>query len=172
MQENKQIIINNVDVSECSELMTDLNCFKTEWHSYRNGDYTYEKCSDHPECCYKKVMARLTNKEKEYEELRQYHNKCCQEFEKEKQNLIDKYNQLSRDFYSGKYCNTEKCELLNDKQKDKNQIKFEIYQELLTILNSTAGIYKNDSLDIRLQAGLEEAIFRLVKETMIGDEDV
>ena len=80
-------------------------------------------------------------------------------------------NQLSKDLHSGEFCNTEKGELLNDKQKEKNQIKFEIYQELLTILNSTSEIYKDDSLDIKLQAGLQEAIFRLVKEPMIGDED-
>ena len=80
-------------------------------------------------------------------------------------------NQLSKDLHSGEFCNTEKCELLNDKQKEKNQIKFEIYQELLTILNSTSEIYKDDSLDIKLQAGLHEAIFRLVKEPIIGDED-
>ena len=80
-------------------------------------------------------------------------------------------NQLSKDLHSGEFCNAEKCELLNDKQKEKNQIKFEIYQELLTILNSTSEIYKDDSLDIKLQAGLHEAIFRLVKEPMIGDED-
>ena len=118
-----------------------------------------------------KEKQKLILKEKELEELRQYHNKCCQEFEKEKQDLLDKYNQLSKDLHSGEFCNTEKCELLNDKQKEKNQIKFEIYQELLTILNSTSEIYKDDSLDIKLQAGLQEAIFRLVKEPMIGDED-
>ena len=60
-------------------------------------------------------------KTQECEELKEYHNKCCQEFEKEKQDLINKYNQLSRDFYSGKYCDAEKCQQLNQLKASKEQ---------------------------------------------------
>lgn len=64
--------------------------------------------------CYK----QLKRKENELEDLRQYHDKCCEEFKKEKQDLIDKYNQLSINFYNGDYCNTEHCNLLKAKEQE------------------------------------------------------
>ena len=66
---------------------------------------------------------QLKRKENELEELRQYHNKCCQEFEKEKKDLIAKYNQLSTNFYNGDYCNTEHCSLLNAKEQECEELK-------------------------------------------------
>ena len=64
------------------------------------------------------LQEQLKRKEQEYEDLRQYHNKCCEEFKKEKQDLIDKYNQLSINFYNGDYCNTEYCSLLKSKEEE------------------------------------------------------
>ena len=69
-------------------------------------------------------------KEQEYEKLRQYHNKCCEEFEKEKKEWLEKYNQVSRDFYSGKYCNAEKCQQL-DQLKAENEELRESVSELI-----------------------------------------
>lgn len=64
-------------------------------------------------------------KEQECEELRQYHNKCCEEFEKEKKEWLEKYNQVSRDFYSGKYCNAEKCQQLDQLKAENDELKFQ-----------------------------------------------
>lgn len=69
-------------------------------------------------CKYYKLYKQLKHKENELKELRQYHNKCCEQFKKEKQDLIDKYNQLSINFYNGDYCNTEHCSLLKSKEKE------------------------------------------------------
>ena len=50
------------------------------------------------------ILKQLKRNEQECEDLRQYHNKCCEEFEKEKKEWLEKYNQVSRDFYVGIYC--------------------------------------------------------------------
>lgn len=66
----------------------------------------------------KRLEEKLKAKEQEYEELRQYHNKCCEEFEKGKKEWLEKYNQISRGFYNGDYCNTENCSLLKAKEQE------------------------------------------------------
>lgn len=66
----------------------------------------------------KELQEQVKRKEQEYEELRQYHNKYCEEFEKEKKEWLEKYNQVSRDFYNGKYCNKENCNLLKAKEQE------------------------------------------------------
>ena len=94
-------IIDGVDVSEC------------KYYHYKGCSATGLRCEN---CtCYYKQLKR---KEEECEELRQYHNKCCTEFENEKQELLEKYNQVSRDFYNGKYCNKENCSLLKAKEQE------------------------------------------------------
>ena len=69
------------------------------------------------------LLKALQRKEQEYEELRQYHNKCCKEFENEKQALLEKYNQVSINFYNGDYCNTEHCSLLKAKEQECGELK-------------------------------------------------
>ena len=113
--DNKQIIIDGVDVSGCGHY-EDLNCF-----AYRDSCGYPLDCKDNPSCYYK----QLKRKEQECEELRQYHNKCCIEFENEKQELLEKYNQVSRDFYNGKYCNKENCSLLKAKEQECEELKGE-----------------------------------------------
>ena len=76
------------------------------------------RCDEIKNCPIKENFKQLQCKEQEYEELRQYHNKCCEEFEKEKQNLIDRYNQFSKDFFIGKYCKKEYCDLLKAKEQE------------------------------------------------------
>ena len=102
---DKQIIIDGCNVSGCE--------------NYRPKDrftcYPYIcNCHQKPDCYFK----QLARKEQEYEELRQYHNKCCKEFENEKQALLEKYNQVSINFYNGDYCNTEHCSLLKAKEQE------------------------------------------------------
>ena len=67
-------------------------------------------------------------KEQEYEELRKHHNKCCEEFEKEKKEWLEKYNQVSRDFYNGKYCDKENCNLLKTKEQECEELKNTVMQ--------------------------------------------
>lgn len=74
----------------------------------------------------KDTYLQLARKKQEYEELRQYHNKCCGEFENEKQNLIDKYNQFSKDFFIGKYCKKEYCDLLKAKEQECEELKKQV----------------------------------------------
>lgn len=83
-------------------------------------------CDEAEPCIYRianKLQEQLKRKEQEYEELRQYHNKCCEEFKNEKQNLIDKYNQFSKDFFIGKYCKKESCDLLKAKEQECEELK-------------------------------------------------
>ena len=114
---DKQIIIDGVNVSKC-------NYFNNTDKSYCEeccSEFGCAICNDRPNCYYK----QLVRKEEEYEELRQYHNKCCIEFENEKQELLEKYNQVSRDFYNGKYCNKENCSLLKAKEQECEELKGE-----------------------------------------------
>ena len=68
-------------------------------------------------------LEELYTIKQECERMRKYHNKCCEEFEKEKKEWLEKYNQVSRDFCSGKYCNAEKCQQLNQLKAEKEELK-------------------------------------------------
>lgn len=107
---DKQIIIDGVNVKDCKRRMGKDNYCR----------YYKRLCSENNfNCIWKKYLRR----EQEYEELRQYHNKCCEEFELEKQALLEKYNQVSKDFYNGKYCNKENCSLLKAKEQECEELK-------------------------------------------------
>lgn len=113
---DKQIIIDGINVSGC--IYFKMNN-KMPMCRACNSGIGSPYCEYHKDCYYK----QLKRKENELEELRQYHNKCCQEFKKEKQDLIDKYNQLSINFYNGDYCNTEHCSLLKSKEQECEELK-------------------------------------------------
>lgn len=102
----KRVIIDNVDVSEC------IYFYKNECN---NLNYTSCECNKYPNCYYK----QLKLKKYEYEDLRQYHNKCCKENAEKLEQWLDKFNQVSRDFFNGKYCNKEYCNLLKTNERDK-----------------------------------------------------
>lgn len=72
------------------------------------------------------LYKQLKAKDESYEELRQYHNKCCEDNAKELANWLEKYNQVSRDFYNGKYCNAEKCRLLKTKEQECEKLEEEL----------------------------------------------
>lgn len=119
--------IDGVDVSGC-----DFLAKKDDYCSYSGVTYTYkgqcmcsdeEMCKEHPKCFYKKVLKQLKRKEQEYEELRQYHNKCCEENAKKEAEWLEKFNQVSIDFYNGKYCNKENCNLLKAKEQECEELK-------------------------------------------------
>ena len=115
---NKQMI-DDVDVSECKYF-----CLNQMGNNCLNHNRGFSMNCNNNNCYYK----QLKRKQNELEELRQYHNKCCTEFEKEKQDLIDKYNQLSINFYNGDYCNTEHCSLLKSKEKKGERLEQTLIQ--------------------------------------------
>ena len=97
---NKKIIIDDIDVNAlCSDEIACMN--------------RYEVAR-----LFIKTVERLVTKEQENEELRQYHNKCCEENAKKLEEWLEKYNQVSRDFHNGKYCNEESCNLLKAKEQE------------------------------------------------------
>ena len=93
----------------------------------------------------KSLKEQRKRKENELEELRQYHNKCCEEFKKEKQDLIDKYNQLSINFYNGDYCNTVHCSLLKSKEKECERLEQTLIQikEIAEVISLPMGTGKS-----------------------------
>ena len=115
---NKQII-DDVDVSECKYF-----CLNQMGNNCLNHNKGFSMNCNNNNCYYK----QFKRKENELEELRQYHNKCCEEFKKEKQDLIDKYNQLSINFYNGDYCNTEHCSLLKAKEQECERLEQTLIQ--------------------------------------------
>ena len=115
---NKQMI-DDVDVSECKYF-----CLNQMGNNCLNHNRGFSMNCNNNNCYYK----QFKRKQNELEELRQYHNKCCTEFEKEKQDLIDKYNQLSINFYNGDYCNTEHCSLLKSKEKKGERLEQTLIQ--------------------------------------------
>ena len=114
---DKQIIIDGVPVQDCCY-------FDYENDGYKDSCYIHQNECSAQNCYYKQLKA----KEQEYEELRQYHNKCCEEFEKEKKEWLEKFNQVSIGFYNGDYCNTEHCSLLRAKEQECEELKKELHK--------------------------------------------
>lgn len=75
------------------------------------------------------TLRQLQAKEQELKELRQYHNKCCEENAKKLEEWLEKYNQVSRDFCNGKYCNKENCSLLQAKDQEYNRLKRDYFKQ-------------------------------------------
>ena len=99
-------------------------------------------------------------KEQEYEELRQYHNKCCKENAEKLEQWLEKYNQVSKDFYNGKYCNKENCNLLKTKEQECEELKKQLEQQK-ALTETYKACYRakhNDAKDelIRLKQEVKE----------------
>lgn len=103
----------------------------------------------------------IKTKEQENEELRQYHNKCCEENAKKLEEWLDKYNQISRDFHNGKYCNEENCNLLKNKEQElKNickafDIEYAIDEETGNLIGRCNKLYKKEQECNKLYIQLE-----------------
>lgn len=130
---NKKIIINDIDVNALNS--DEIACMNR-----------YEVAR-----LFVKIVERLVAKEQECEELRQYHNKCCTEFENEKQALLEKYNQVSINFYNGDYCNTEHCSLLKRKEQECEELKEEIkhYKQIAQYHGNLSVKYTNKSAKLK-----------------------
>ena len=120
-----EIIIDDIDVSGCEFLR---NCIIPDNYGCKIDD---SLCCDVGNCYYK----QLKRKEQEYEELRQYHNKCCEENAKKETEWLEKFNQISIGFYNGDYCNTEHCSLLRAKEQECERLKNERTVDLVKQLD-------------------------------------
>ena len=129
---NKKIIIDDIDVNALNS--DEIACMNR-----------YEVAR-----LFVKTVERLVNKEQENEELRQYHNKCCEENAKKLEEWLEKYNQISRDFHNGKYCNEENCNLLKAKEQElKNicqafDIEYAIDEETGNLIGRCNKLYKKE----------------------------
>lgn len=122
---------------------------------YENNGNPITKCSDVTNCFIKNLYKVSRENKQQYEELRQLHNSCCEEFKQEIDLRIDAYNKLSRDFFNSKYCDTEHCKLLQEKQQECEKLKFTIkHTGLLDLMNNNV-LYKNtfdEIMDLCLNA--------------------
>lgn len=110
---------------------------------YGNTSTSITKCSNIANCFIKDLYKQVQDKKQQYEELRQFHNSCCEEFKQEVNLRIDAYNKLSRDFFNSKYCNTEYCKLLQEKEKECEKLKFTLkHTGLLDLMNKNV-VLKN-----------------------------
>lgn len=107
---------------------------------YGNTSTSITKCSDVANCFIKNLYKQVQDKKQQYEELRQFHNSCCEEFKQEVNLRIDAYNKLSRDFFNSKYCNTEHCKQLQEKEKECKTLK-NVIQEFEKYIIKCIGLY-------------------------------
>ena len=155
--EHEPIYLDGVDVSGCKGFyIHDRSTTNIDYWMYGQCKSSKEYgcyCRNNPNCYFK----QLKRKEQEYEELRQYHNKCCKEFENEKQALLEKYNQVSINFYNGDYCNTEHCSLLKTKEQECEELKRklsnqeQLYQNEIEIYNKSCLQLRQENDDLYLE---------------------
>ena len=117
------------------------------------------------------LQEQLKRKQNELEELRQYHNKCCQEFEKEKKDLIAKYNQLSINCDNGDYCNTEQCSLLKSKEEECEKYK-QTLTKIIRFLKEDKKFARYSGYPIVLTSIVIEEIEKILKENDIKISEV
>lgn len=120
----EKTIINEIDVTECTYRIQNPHnlcmCASIINESGNIIELTrYVQCEYNPNCYFKQLARAI----KENEELRRYHNKCCKENTEKLEQWLEKYNQLSRDFYNGKYCNKENCSLLKAKAQECEELE-------------------------------------------------
>ena len=154
---SEEIIIDGIDVGKCNFLGVKL----TKKYMCTCGDIEF--CIDEPNCNYK----NWKRKQQECEELRKYHNKCCEEFEKEKKEWLEKYNQVSRDFYDGKHCNKENCNLLKAKEQEYKRLEVEAAQWESAFTLDTKLLDKEEARASKLEQQLDQ-----LKQILAGVEEI
>lgn len=170
---DKEIIIDGVDVSECEFLWKEklpkkvCNNGNLDCNCKANSDCRFKQLAraknkiDYMEIYIKTVEnarneleLELKRKNQEYEELRRHHNKCCEENTEKLKQWLEKYNQLSIDFYNGKYCNKENCGLLKAKEQEREE------------LNSDNHYFVNKIISLELLADKYELTFEEVEKNI------
>ena len=124
---------------DIEDLIENIDEFKEKYVTYRTNTLR---------TILVKTLDHIKRKEQECAELKEYHNKCCQDFKKEKQDLINKYNQLSRDFYNGEYCNVDKCKQLQIKTQE-----YEMLQQLENEEKEIIAELKTEKAKLEAQIG-------------------
>lgn len=124
--DKKEMIIDGVIYNKCNGCSLYDGNICTGARTYEdNAERDKRICDEHLASQFWVVFKQFKRKEQEYEELRQYHNKCYKENVEKLEQWLEKYNQLSRDFYNGKYCNKENCSLLKAKEQECKELKKE-----------------------------------------------
>ena len=142
---NKKIIINDIDVNTLNS--DEIACMNR-----------YEVAH-----LFVKIVERLVAKEQENEELRQYHNKCCEENAKKLEEWLEKYNQVSRDFHNGKYCNEENCNLLKAKEQECEYWQKELDKTHLLMLERQNELIKEREKNEKLEE-CNDTLFKAIEE--------
>ena len=116
---DEQVIIHNADVSKCMFFNKNHKEDDVQIKNYCELQHISCEEFEYANCYFKKWK----RKEQEYEELRQYYNKCCKENAKELEEILEKYNQISKDLYAKE----QECErlkkIINEAKNSKLDLK-------------------------------------------------
>lgn len=164
-------IIDNIDVSECEHLTEIQGCWLStcDYLKYK-GNITNEVCKYNPNCYYRQLQREkqisqeardtaikefnraeelktlLKRKEESYEELKQYHNKCCEDNAKELAEWFKEYNQSLRDFHKGNFCNIEKCQTLVHLKEENDKLRKRIITIFTCLIRANRANKIGDTL--------------------------
>ena len=101
-------------------------------------------------------------KDESYEELRQYHNKCCEDNAKKLEEWLEKYNQVSRDFHNGDFCNTEKCQQLAQLKEENNRLR----KRIVTIFDCLIKANRANMIDTTLWTDKITTLWDYIAQTL------
>ena len=121
---DKQIMINDVDVSRCDFLVKedDYCSYSGEYRAYKGqcGCSDEEMCKDHPNCFYKKALNQLKRKEQEVQQAMDNYVQLDLQRVKEYNELVDLYK-----------AKEQECEELKVEVKKQKEIAKEYEQRWL-----------------------------------------
>lgn len=121
---DKQIMINDVDVSRCDFLAKedDYCSYSGEYRAYKGqcGCSDEEMCKDHPNCFYKKALNQLKRKEQEVQQAMDNYVQLDLQRVKEYNELVDLYK-----------AKEQECEELKVEVKKQKEIAKEYEQRWL-----------------------------------------
>ena len=101
-------------------------------------------------------------KDESYEELRQYHNKCCEDNAKKLEEWLEKYNQVSRDFHNGDFCNTEKCQQLAQLKEENDRLR----KRIVTIFDCLIKANRANMIDTTLLTDKITTLWDYIAQTL------
>ena len=108
------------------------------------------------------LYKQLKAKDESYEELRQYHNKCCEDNAKKLEEWLEKYNQVSRDFHDGDFCNTEKCQQLAQLKEENDRLR----KRIVTIFDCLIKANRANMIDTTLWVDEITTLWDYIAQTL------
>ena len=108
------------------------------------------------------LYKQLKAKDESYEKLRQYHNKCCEDNAKKLEEWLEKYNQVSRDFHNGDFCNTEKCQQLAQLKKENDRLR----KRIVTIFDCLIKANRANMIDTTLWVDKITTLWDYIAQTL------